>query len=60
MWKNLIKWIASKGLDLAEPYLTTLIERDKTQLLEILNQADSVVISRQIIDAIKNELGGGK
>lgn len=56
MWKNLVQWIASKGLDLAEPYLTALIEKDKTQLIQILNQADSVVIARQIIDAIKGEL----
>ena len=56
MWQKIVQWIASKGLDLAEPYLADLIEKDKAQLLEILNQADSKVIATQIIEAIKGEL----
>ena len=60
MWQKLIKWIASKGLDMAEPYLVSLLDKDKAQLIAILNQADSRVIASQIIDAIKKELGGVK
>ena len=56
MFAQIKQWIVSKGLDMAEPYLADLIEKDKVQLIDIFNQSDSKVIAKQLIDAIKEKI----
>lgn len=56
MWKKILHWVATKGIDLAQPFLEKLIEKDKQQMLDALNQSDSKVIAQQLCDMIKAEI----